>query len=256
MLPSYIRITLYLFLKHIEDHMKAGQLFLLINAIILSLIGTGCSRNRDFDPTQNHMHKGFRNAGGKHGDSRQVRSKNEFAPGEIPNGVYYSRSEEYVPLQDDENQNGFSVADNVSMPPRETPGDPGSSIPGIQAFQDPTTNPRLAAVFKNINFAYNCNLVKGDDNLQTIQNITNYMRSNPNTYIFIEGHCDERGPAAYNLALGSRRCNGVRNLLIQNGVNPDHLFTISYGTERPLILESHEDAWGQNRRAEFKVYER
>jgi peptidoglycan-associated lipoprotein len=98
--------------------------------------------------------------------------------------------------------------------------------------------------------------VKGDDNLQTLQNVADYMRSQPNLYVFVEGHCDERGPEAFNLALGSRRSNAVRNLLINAGVSPDNVFTISYGKERPLVLEHHEEAWGKNRRAEFKVYKR
>ncbi len=82
------------------------------------------------------------------------------------------------------------------------------------------------------------------------------MRFHPNIYIFIEGHTDERGPQAYNLALGSRRANTVRNLLINEGVDPDRLFTISYGKERPVILERHEEGWAKNRRGEFKIYER
>lgn len=82
------------------------------------------------------------------------------------------------------------------------------------------------------------------------------MRSHPNTYVFVEGHCDERGPEAYNLSLGAKRGNAVRNLLINEGVDPDHIFTISYGKERPLVFEHHEEAWAQNRRAEFKVYNR
>ena len=48
----------------------------------------------------------------------------------------------------------------------------------------------------------------------------------------------------------------IRNQLITDGINPDHIFTISYGKERPLIMEHHEEAWAQNRRAEFKVYQR
>lgn len=70
----------------------------------------------------------------------------------------------------------------------------------------------------------------------------------------MEGHCDERGPEAYNLALGSRRAHAVRNMLLQQGVHPDQVFTISYGKERPLVMEHHDEGWAQNRRAEFKIY--
>jgi peptidoglycan-associated lipoprotein len=56
--------------------------------------------------------------------------------------------------------------------------------------------------------------------------------------------------------LGARRANAIRDMLVNNGVHPDHVFTISYGKERPLILDHHEEAWAQNRRGEFKIYVR
>jgi len=99
-------------------------------------------------------------------------------------------------------------------------------------------------------------MVKGEQNLQIIHNIADFLRKHPNIYIFVEGHTDERGPQAYNLALGVRRANAVRNLLISEGINPDNVFTISYGKERPVILERHEEGWAKNRRDEFKIYER
>src|SRR5204863_3856415 len=126
----------------------------------------------------------------------------------------------------------------------------------IQAFLDPSTNPQLAGIFRPIYFDYNSDLVRGPQNLQIVHNIADFLRTHPNMYVFIEGHTDERGPQAYNLALGARRANAVRNLLINEGVDPDHLFTISYGKERPLVMENHEEGWSKNRRAEFKIYER
>jgi peptidoglycan-associated lipoprotein len=66
--------------------------------------------------------------------------------------------------------------------------------------------------------------------------------------ITIEGHADERGTREYNLALGMRRANAVRNYLIAKGVNPEELRVISYGAERPLELGSTEEAWAKNRR--------
>ena len=99
-------------------------------------------------------------------------------------------------------------------------------------------------------------MVKGQQNLQTVHGVLDFLNSHPNVYVFIEGHTDERGPQAYNMALGSRRANAVRNLLVEDGISPDRLFTISYGKERPVILEQHEEGWAKNRRDEFKIYER
>ena len=64
----------------------------------------------------------------------------------------------------------------------------------------------------------------------------------------VEGHCDERGTREYNLALGARRANAVKEYLVSQGVSAGRLETISYGKERPICTESSEDCWAQNRR--------
>jgi len=163
---------------------------------------------------------------------------------------------EFVPLSDQPYESEIAMAEYVSRQPMDTPGDPGSNIPGINSFYDPSINPTWAAIFRNINFEYNSNFVKGQANLDTLSAVANYMKRNPNIYVFVEGHCDERGPEAYNLALGSRRSNAVRNFLVQEGVNPNNIFTISYGKERPLFHDNNDESHSQNRRAEFKIYQR
>lgn len=70
----------------------------------------------------------------------------------------------------------------------------------------------------------------------------------PQRTLTIEGHCDERGTREYNLALGERRANAVKEYLAAKGVNAARLRTISYGKERPVALGSNEAAWSQNRR--------
>jgi peptidoglycan-associated lipoprotein len=65
----------------------------------------------------------------------------------------------------------------------------------------------------------------------------------------IEGHCDERGTREYNLALGERRANAVKNYLAAQGVDAGRMTVISYGKERPLVDGQTEEAWAQNRRA-------
>src|SRR5580698_1299434 len=75
----------------------------------------------------------------------------------------------------------------------------------------------------------------------------------PNAIINVEGHCDERGSAEYNLGLGDRRASSARDFLTQLGVPADRLKTISYGKERPVCTESDESCWQRNRRAHFSV---
>jgi peptidoglycan-associated lipoprotein len=69
----------------------------------------------------------------------------------------------------------------------------------------------------------------------------------PSTMIVVEGHCDERGTRDYNLALGERRANAVKNHLISLGVNANRVESISYGKERPFVVGSNEESWAQNR---------
>jgi peptidoglycan-associated lipoprotein len=73
----------------------------------------------------------------------------------------------------------------------------------------------------------------------------------PNSSIVVEGHCDERGSAEYNLGLGDRRASSTKDFLVQLGVPADRLKTISYGKERPQCSESDESCWQKNRRVHF-----
>ena len=71
----------------------------------------------------------------------------------------------------------------------------------------------------------------------------------PQVQVTLEGHADERGTREYNLALGQRRANSARDVLVAGGVAPARISTISYGKDRPAALGSNEEAWAQNRRA-------
>lgn len=73
----------------------------------------------------------------------------------------------------------------------------------------------------------------------------------PNATIMVEGHCDERGSAEYNLGLGDRRATSAKDFLVQLGVPADKIRTISYGKERPQCTEHNEECWQKNRRAHF-----
>jgi peptidoglycan-associated lipoprotein len=75
----------------------------------------------------------------------------------------------------------------------------------------------------------------------------------PTAKINIEGHCDERGSAEYNLGLGDRRASSAKDFLVQLGVPANRLMTISYGKERPVCTEADEGCWQRNRRAHFSV---
>lgn len=76
-----------------------------------------------------------------------------------------------------------------------------------------------------------------------------WLQQYPDAEVVIEGHADERGTRAYNLALGERRATAVRNYLVALGVSPGRIETVSYGKERPIDPRSTEEAWARNRRA-------
>jgi peptidoglycan-associated lipoprotein len=76
-----------------------------------------------------------------------------------------------------------------------------------------------------------------------------WLRRYPNVTVTIEGHCDERGTREYNLALGERRAQAAKNVLVASGIPASRISTISYGKERPAVVGSSEEAYAQNRRA-------
>ena len=86
------------------------------------------------------------------------------------------------------------------------------------------------------------------DAQELLQHQAAWMKQYNINNIIIQGHCDERGTREYNLALGERRAQAVKNYLSGLGILPD-ISTISYGKERPAVLGSHEGAWSQNRRS-------
>jgi len=91
------------------------------------------------------------------------------------------------------------------------------------------------------------------DQRGTVEKLAAWLDKNPSVTLTLEGHCDERGTREYNLALGERRANSVRDYLVALGINPGRLSTVSYGEERPAVLGSNESAWAQNRRGVFVV---
>jgi len=75
----------------------------------------------------------------------------------------------------------------------------------------------------------------------------------PAVQVRIEGNCDERGTREYNLALGARRANSVKDFLVSHGVDPSRITTISYGKERPIDPDSNDQAWAKNRNAHTAI---
>jgi peptidoglycan-associated lipoprotein len=113
---------------------------------------------------------------------------------------------------------------------------------------------RMARDVKDAYFDYDKSDIREDARTTLTQNADGLKRISSDfagAVITVEGHCDERGSAEYNLGLGDRRATAAKDFMVQLGVAGDKLKTISYGKERPVCTESNEDCWQRNRRAHF-----
>ncbi len=108
---------------------------------------------------------------------------------------------------------------------------------------------------QDIHFAYD-SFELSSEARETLRMNSDWLKSNSQAKIEIEGHCDDRGTAEYNLALGAKRAKAARDYLASLGISAERLSTISYGEERPLCHEATESCWEQNRRAHFLVLNR
>jgi len=110
----------------------------------------------------------------------------------------------------------------------------------------------MAFVNENIPFSFDSSVLS-DQAQQILHSKADYLRANSGVTVTVEGHCDERGTEAYNIALGERRAESVKNFLVDMGISANRLKTISYGEERPIAMGQDEASWGKNRRAQFMV---
>ena len=87
------------------------------------------------------------------------------------------------------------------------------------------------------------------DAQELLQDQVAWLKQYSDVSVIVEGHCDERGTREYNLALGEKRAQSVKNYLISLGISSNRISTISYGKERPAVVGSNDGAWAQNRRS-------
>ena len=105
---------------------------------------------------------------------------------------------------------------------------------------------------KDVFFDFDRSAIR-DEQKAALNDNAGWLKANSGAKIILEGHCDERGTAEYNLALGERRAKAVKDYLVGTGIAADRISTISYGEERPFVLGHDESAWKWNRRAHFVV---
>jgi peptidoglycan-associated lipoprotein len=104
--------------------------------------------------------------------------------------------------------------------------------------------------FEDIHFDYDKSFIR-EDAKPALQKVADYLKKNPGASMVIEGHCDERGTAEYNMALGERRAESAKSYLVSLGVKSGGFSTVSFGEEKPVDPGQNEGAWAKNRRAHF-----
>ncbi len=130
-------------------------------------------------------------------------------------------------------------------------GAPLDEIPGLGADGLAANERRWEGVV--VYFAYDRSTI-GVSEQHKVEALANHLRSNPNYYVIIEGHCDERGSDEYNRALGERRALAVHDFLVTLGIDASRIRTLSYGEERPVVANAtSEEQHARNRRAEFII---
>jgi peptidoglycan-associated lipoprotein len=121
------------------------------------------------------------------------------------------------------------------------------------ADSQPVKSTAEVSLFETVYFDYDKSDLRQDARTTLSKNAEIMLKTKGLKMVRIEGHCDERGSAEYNMALGERRANAVQQYLVTLGVQPDRLTVISYGKEKPAVMGSGEEVWAKNRRAEFKA---
>ncbi len=109
-----------------------------------------------------------------------------------------------------------------------------------------------SSAFRSIYFDFDQSDLSAESR-SILQANADYLKSNSGVSITIEGNCDERGSAEYNLALGKRRAEAAYKYLADLGIDTSRMTTVSYGKERPAVEGHNELAWAKNRRDDFKV---
>jgi len=135
--------------------------------------------------------------------------------------------------------------------PAETPVQPApaAAAPGAPAAAAQPGVPGPSPL-KDVFFDYDKANIR-DDQKAALNDNVGWLKGNTGAKVLLEGHCDERGTAEYNLGLGERRSKAVKDYLIAAGIAADRISIISYGKERPFVLGHDESAWKWNRRAHF-----
>jgi len=225
--------------------MKAVQLWLLIVATALL---TACATQReapprpeDTAPSEQAMQEEAAPPEAPPAEAEQPAMEEEAA------GPTTAPPEEVPPEQD---ESVAALEPEPGEPMREAPpAEEPAAEPIVPAFPERERNVSIDAL-ETVHFPFDSSDLT-DEARRALDRNVSWLMEHPQVRVRVEGHCDERGTSEYNLALGQRRARSVRDYLVDAGIDPARLVTVSYGEEVPLVREHTEEAYRLNRRAEF-----
>jgi len=157
-----------------------------------------------------------------------------------------------APAPGGEGKEAVTEAPVAGMPPAPAPPSPAQTpaVLAKAAEAGVAVTEEKPSRFEDVLFDFDKSDLK-EEGKRICRTVADFLRGNPKARVLIEGHCDERGTAEYNLALGERRATAVRNYIVSLGVPKAVFSTVSFGKERPLEPGHNEAAWAKNRRAHF-----
>ncbi|HLB52333.1 MAG TPA: OmpA family protein [Chlamydiales bacterium] len=207
---------------------------------------TGCMNTstqswEDFKTMGRYMHREMDALFGNEHESRLLSSNDDFVGPD---------SEEFIPLKDSDLHKTNRQFDPLLPQSKAIPGQKG--VPLLSEFYPAPES--VKSFFRPVHFDTDEYIVKDRLDVEGLSKLAAYLKEHSNVYLFVEGHCDERASAGYNMALGLRRANCIRSFLVKQGVDLNRIFTASRGKEQPLALGHNPDDWKANRRSEFKMY--
>ncbi|MBU6480750.1 MAG: peptidoglycan-associated lipoprotein Pal [Nitrospirae bacterium] len=217
----------------------------------MALIGMpGCSKKSvqsggDSQSTQGMAKKGSSGNGGGSGSSGTTDSSRSGV-GSFPDTGVQSAGGGLRGL--DKNPSEERVGNGTMLAKMDPSGSDGRQLDEIRAEQAASS----AAGLRDVLFGYDSWTIS-EEGRQALTRDAEWMKSNPGAQVKVEGHCDERGTADYNLVLGEKRAKAVRNYLVELGIGANRLSVVSYGKERPFCQEHAESCYQQNRRGHLAL---
>ncbi|MDO8925656.1 MAG: peptidoglycan-associated lipoprotein Pal [Sideroxyarcus sp.] len=153
---------------------------------------------------------------------------------------------------EEETQAPTAATEPAATEPAAAPAETATAAPAPEATEAaaPVVEAAAMPTETSVHFPFDVDAVQAEDRA-TVQALGKYLSENRASKVRLEGNADERGSSEYNLALGQRRANNVKKLLVLSGATESQVTTVSYGEEKPRATGHDEASWAENRRVDF-----